>query len=147
MKKVYKWELHTDYEFYAPFDFGVERQYHDEKGRVWLTVDGNYCIIHKGYCWDGCSPKFKVGNKLIGVYDGKEIFHAKMLDRDQQLKYASLVHDCFYQFYDSFSMTISKEKIDYLFYLDCKATGFELSCLYYQAVKHLGTKYTDGRVK
>jgi len=143
-KPVYKWTLDADFVFYTPFDFGVERQYHDEKGRVWLTVSGARCTIHKGYSWDGCSPKFSLGGKLFGVWDGKVIDHSNKiytnviqanLDTDQALKYASLIHDVLCQFSDMFPLEVTQKKIDKLFYKYCKMVEFRLSWIYYQAVR------------
>lgn len=136
-KPVYKWKLEENFEFYAPFDFGIERQYHDEKGRVWLTVNGKHCTIHKGYSWDGCSPKWRVLGKIVGVWDGSNIKHNFLdaLDYDQKLKYASLYHDVFCQFIDMFPETVSQKKIDDYFYVCCKAVKFKLSWVYYQAVR------------
>ena len=134
-KPVYKWKLCSDYEFRPQFDISFDREYHDEKGRVWLTVADGVCTIHKGYSWDGCSPKYEIFGKVFGVWDGKEIFHQEVFDRDQQLKYASLIHDVFCQFFDSMPDEVTRKKIDESFYLDCNRVNFKLSWLYYQAVR------------
>lgn len=141
MKKHYKWTLDQDYCFWAPFDFGVQREYHDHQGRVWLTIDGNFCIIHKGYSWDGCSPKIKTDLGIIGTWDGFVKNHwfqscgKQFSEQDQQLKYASLEHDAFCQFFNDLPNTVTQEEIDYDFYLNCKAVGFKLSWLYYIGVR------------
>lgn len=139
MKKFYKWTLEHDYEFYSGFDIGVARDYHDEQGRIWLTVDGSYCKIHKGYSWDGCSPKYKKNGIVFGTWDGKLYRHVgevvRRVDIDQQLKYASLMHDVFCQFFDMLPDNVTREKIDKKFYFDCKKVNFKLSWLYYQSVR------------
>ena len=51
--------------------------------------------MYEGYSWDGCTPKWKVGDKhVIGVWDGKITYEGK-----QQMYYPSLVHDILCQIY------------------------------------------------
>ena len=132
---VYKWTLEQDYRMVVPFYFEVDKTYYDENGNPWLTVTGNSCLIHKGYSWDGCSPKFKVFGKIVGVWDGLKMFHRNVLDVDQQLKYASLVHYVFCQFADDLPDDITQAMVDELFYDDCLAVDFKLAWVYYKAVR------------
>ncbi len=146
MKQAYKWTLKSDYSFYPnfpDFDFGCFREFKDKKGNVWLTVDGNRCTIHKGYSWDGCSPKWRVSgyfNKLIGVWDGFMMTHTMgiirtVYDYDQQLKYVSLEHDAFTQFTDEMPEHITQKLIDDWFLEGCERVNFILSKPYYWAVR------------
>ena len=53
---------------------------------------------HKGYAWDGCSPKFQILDLIFGTHDG-----AISENTGKAVTYyASMVHDVLYQFHDEF---------------------------------------------
>ncbi|HEV8400949.1 MAG TPA: hypothetical protein VGQ18_14045 [Gemmatimonadales bacterium] len=69
--------------------------FRDKDGTVRLLVETSGRItVMRGYCWNGCSPKFCVFDILIGTPDG--VVHART--GRPKAYYASLVHDALYQF-------------------------------------------------
>lgn len=67
---------------------------------VHLSAKG-ILTVYPDFTWDGCSPKYKIKNTFIGVWDGKEQFYPQHNETCQQLKYPSLVHDALCQLFHS----------------------------------------------
>lgn len=67
----------------------------DRRGKVRLIIEESGRItVTKGYCWNGCSPKFCFLDLLFGTPDGgvyEPTGRPKAYD-------ATLIHDVFYQF-------------------------------------------------
>ena len=95
--------------------------------------------IFKGYSWDGCTPKFKLFGKTIGTPDGK-IDEATGLPKTY---YASLVHDCLYQYSQWLPYYIKRRTIDNLFYKMLKKSGFSAARVYWVSVSVLGWLFWD----
>jgi len=85
-----------------------------ELDNEWLKIEKTGKIKIKGvnkngYAWDGCSPKFEVLDLLIGTPDG-----AVNLNTEKPYTYyASMFHDCLYQFKDS--VPVSRFQADMIF--------------------------------
>jgi len=100
----------------------------------WLSIDGFGDITVKGsnsdgYAWDGCSPKVNFLDLIIGTPDGR---------MDQRTKkpmtyYASMVHDCLYQYKGE--VPITRLEADRLFRDMLKSSGFMWWRVYYLAVR------------
>lgn len=99
----------------------------------WLEINRDGVLtIPAGYSWDGCTPKFKIFGRVIGVPDGP-----KDPETGQpQTYYASLVHDALYQFIGLHG--ISRADIDLIFLDMLTAAGFKQARLYYRAVQLFG---------
>ena len=94
-----------------------------------LYKDGTL-IINKGYSWDGCSPKFSLFHKIIGVYDGKKI------NGKQILYYPSLQHDITCQFKNELRANgVSHYDIDRNFLNSMIRLKFRFAFLYYFFVR------------
>jgi len=135
-----KWvfELEEDFEFdLTPFgyeDTGGPYDYLDSKGQCRLTihVDGR-AIIHKGYAWDGCTPKFQLFDILLGIPDG--VIHTQT--KRPKCYYASLVHDVLYQFLGC-DLPINRADADHLFLFYLSRDHFILRSIYFWAVRLFG---------
>jgi len=134
----WKFTLDKDYhikstflKFYRPYD------YYDQNGvlRLTLHIDGTI-TIYMTYSWDGCSPKFYLGNGVfIGIWDGP----VNRTTKKPELYYPSLVHDALCQFYyspgDKQHFPIAIKTIDKIFYKLMEKEGFIFANLYYNAVR------------
>lgn len=119
----------------------IGREYSNE----WISINKRGLItitpISTGYAWDGCSPKKDVLDLLIGTPDGKT-------DKDTNKPityYASLLHDCIYQFKDE--IDISRYEADQLFKLLLKNKNFFWSNVYYRCVRLFGGFYGNWKCK
>ena len=104
---------------------------------VKLTPDGMVIIKgthHRGYAWDGCSPKFKIKDIYIGVPEAVLNFGTGQ----SKTYYASLVHDVFYQFSKKVRSFIKRKQVDREFYAILKRDHFRFAPLYYFCVRMLG---------
>ncbi|OQX10879.1 MAG: hypothetical protein BWK73_19165 [Thiothrix lacustris] len=95
-----------------------------------LSPDG-VLTINAGYAWDGCSPKWRIGDVLIGTPDAAP-------DEDTGLSktyYASLVHDILCQFEAVLTPHLPRYHIDTEFYYRLITDKFGQAKLYYGAVR------------
>lgn len=111
------------------------RQFENEWLR--LELDGTITIKgtnRRGYAWDGCSPKLKIGDVYFGTSE------AVLNDDTRQSKtyYASMVHDVFYQFNKDVRSFVSCKEVDREFYNILKRDGFRLVKAYYYGVRTFG---------
>ena len=102
----------------------------DEDGT--LTVKGSN---YKGYAWDGCSPKLKIGDICpLGTPDAVLNFTTGQ----SKTYYASLVHDVFYQFSSQLKSFIKRREVDEEFYSILKRDNFRLAKFYFLGVHWFG---------
>lgn len=108
-------------------------KFHDENGNHWLTVgtDGSW-TIESGYAWDGCSPKFKIRDRIVGTWDG-------WIEAETKLpvnRVPSLLHDIGYQAVgkDGRLFPYTRLMVDKIFYYEMKKRKFLFSKPYYAAV-------------
>lgn len=105
----------------------------------WLMINvQGVLIVNRDYSWDGCSPKFKLFGKVIGIPDGP-------LDPSSRpvTWRASLFHDALCQFQDHPNMPFSREEIDAIFLRLAELDGFEHARLYHRAIRLLGGVYSQ----
>ncbi len=100
----------------------------------YLEISGKVLkfTIKAGYAWDGCSPKVKILNRIVGIPDG-------LIDADTMLPVthdSSLVHDILYQFLGKHSL--SRKEVDYTFYYLMKKAKFLPAPIYFLAVRLFG---------
>jgi hypothetical protein len=96
-----------------------------------MTIKGTY---HKGYSWDGCSPKMKFKDMFFGTPEA-------VLNHEtgrSKTYYASLVHDVFYQFSKKIKNLVRRKEADDEFYAILKRDGFRTAKLYHWGVRSLG---------
>ena len=105
----------------------------------WLRLDLDGTITIKGtnkrgYAWDGCSPKMKIGDIYFGT------FEAVLNDDTRQSRtyYASMIHDVFYQFNKDVRSFVSRKEIDLEFYNILKRDDFRFAKVYYYGVRAFG---------
>ena len=122
--RVYKYTLETEaYRVldWLPVDLNFESDF--------VKIENQTVTVKEGYSWDGCSPKFKIGNKIIGTPDGK----------NDECRFASLYHDVFYQYARELKKQgLIRLMVDYQFFLDLLLEEFRFSQLYYEAVRLFG---------
>ena len=113
----------------------TERQFKNE----WLQLDLDGTITVKGankrgYAWDGCSPKIKIGDIYFGTSE------AVLNDDTRQSKtyYASMIHDVFYQFNKDVRSFVSRKEVDREFYNILRRDGFRFATAYYYGVRAFG---------
>ena len=96
-----------------------------------ITVKG---ANKRGYSWDGCSPKYKLGDMYFGTPEGVLNYET----RQSRTYYASLIHDLFYQFSKDVSGIVKRKEADRELYAILKRDGFRMAAWYYCAVRSLG---------
>ena len=106
---------------------------------AWFRLDPDGTIIVKGthdrgYAWDGCSPKGKIGDLYIGTPEAVLNYDT----RQSKTYYASLVHDVFYQFNKEIRSLVRRKEIDREFYVILKRDGFRHARLYFWFVRAFG---------
>ena len=107
----------------------------DNTGKTRLSISKNGLVrVFKDYSWDGCSPKIKLGDMLIGTPEG-----AVNSETGYVYTYsASCLHDALYQFIKHPYMPFSRQQIDKIFKNRLDADGFKYSKIYYVAVRLFG---------
>lgn len=113
----------------------VDRSFENE----WFRLDSDGMIIVKGtyshgYSWDGCSPKWKIGDMYFGTPEAV----LNNVTRQSRTYYASLVHDIFYQFSSEVKNLVGRKEVDKEFYDILKRDDFRMAGLYYYAVRLFG---------
>jgi len=98
-----------------------------------VTIKG---INKKGYAWDGCSPKWRIG--IFDLYFGTPDALLSWKTGKSKTFYASLVHDVFYQFSPVVKSMICRKEIDREFYRILKRDQFALARIYYYFVRWFG---------
>jgi len=105
----------------------------------WFKLDRDGTIIikganKKGYSWDGCSPKFKIGDIYLGTLEAV----TNIETGKSKTYYASLIHDIFYQFSRDVKFFIKRIEVDREFYIILKKHKFRFASIYYRMVRLLG---------
>jgi hypothetical protein len=131
---VYIYTLNKNYFRFLPDKFKKELScvinFHDEKGRCWLELDGRGVLIRKGYATDGCTPKINLFGWIVGTPDGPI-----QKDGYPQTYWASLVHDVLTQFQHDKKMIYNRKEMDDIFYYMLKECNWPYAKLYYYAVR------------
>lgn len=65
----WRFVLEEDLRIRFPLDYWGEHRFHDQKGTLRVSTSGNVWTIHKGYAWDGCSPKIFLFGRHLGTPD------------------------------------------------------------------------------
>ncbi len=100
------------------------------------TLSSAGIVIQEGFAYDGCTPKFKLGKRIVGVWDGFYIQHEDEGEIYQACKYASLVHDFLYQIKQAnVDCSLTYSEIDNLFYQMLVEEDFGFAGLYFLAVR------------
>lgn len=127
IRDYWKWKLNEDYAFEDEYFEGIEADLE------WASIHNGELTIKAGYAWNGCSPKKKFFDLFyFGTSDG-------VIDVEtghQKAYYASLVHDCLYQY-----QLIERKHADRIFYKLLHEAEFAPAKLYYLAVKWFGRRW------
>lgn len=124
-KRVYKYKTTRNYSRYFEWldDNDVEL---NEK---WLTVKNGIATVKPRYAHDGCTPKFKIGGKIYGVWDGA----------NDEARFPSMWHDVFTQYNkDLTKQGITRKEVDLQFREDLIEYKHLLPNLYYIGVRAFG---------
>jgi len=105
----------------------------------WFRLDPDGLIIvrgtnKRGYSWDGCSPKWKLG----GMYFGTPEAVLNNTTLQSRTYYSSLIHDLFYQYSSDVKDIVTRKEVDDTFYALLKRDGFEMAPYYHRAVRMFG---------
>lgn len=95
-----------------------------------IEIDGTQLT---GYAWDGCSPKFQLGDLIFGTPDGVIGLNSK-----PKTYYASMAHDILYQFRDQLVGKVTRHQADTIFLEQMKKQNFLLANVYYRGVRMFG---------
>jgi hypothetical protein len=104
-----------------------ETVYFKHLGRVWMTFKGYVAKIFKGYSWNGNSPKIHI--PIFGWVGTPD--HPKT-------RLASVTHDAYCQFEDTYHMPLNRKEIDAVFYDIMKLTNYLFRGLFHGAVRTFG---------
>jgi hypothetical protein len=114
------------------YDINVAIDFQNE----WLLIRNGIAVVKgsykKGYAWNGCSPKFNIWDLTFGTPDGR----TDMKTEKSITYYASMIHDCLYQF--GKEMGLKRVIADNLLKTELKKAGFKLWFVYWFAVRLLG---------
>jgi hypothetical protein len=128
------YKLDKDYTYQSDYQWDHDMEFVDANGkpRMRLSRDGQITVL-KGYCWDGCTPKFCVMDILIGTPEGA------VLEQTGKPKTwdASLVHDALCQFLPA-DLPLSQHEVDLIMLDLLKLREFSLSGVYYFFVRAFG---------
>ena len=123
---IYLFTIQQDY--HHSFDCLIGVSFSNE----WVTITPDGMLtIRKGYSWDGCSPKFKIFGKIIGIPDGP-----MQPDGYAQTAWASLCHDALCQF--KHDIPITKAQSLCVFDTMLRECGWWARKIYTFAVNHFG---------
>jgi len=130
--RVYVYCIKEDYPYKSSI---TGRTFENEWFR--LSPDGTITVKgtnKRGYAWDGCSPKMKIGDIYFGTSE------AVLNDDMRQAKtyYASMIHDVFYQFNKDVKSLVSRKEVDREFYNILRRDGFRFAKAYYYGVRAFG---------
>lgn len=110
-------------EFLCPFmPRGQRIKFKDTSGNIWMEMTRKSIIVHKGYAWDGCTPK-----RWFGIWWGTPDFPETIV--------ASLIHDVLLQFSKTDHFPLSKYEIDNIFKEILRRNRFSFRSLYYFGVR------------
>lgn len=137
--RVWKFRLEERFE-HATF-FGLPRDYvlQDGQGNIIAGINTEGRVFAEaGFCWNGCDPKIRLGDIIIGTPDGA--IHERT--GKPKTYYASLTHDILCQLikqYPDFPMT--RAQADEQFKDRLIHDDFRQWQLYYHVVRWLGRPY------
>lgn len=125
----YKFTLTEDVTLFLPISLpGFKNE--------WVHISGNKITVKKGYSWDGCTPKLRIGDLgYIGTPDGT----LNMETGYPVTYYCSLVHDVLYQWKSEHN--VSRLEADIVFLLMLKEIDFSKAEIYYIFVRIFGWLY------
>ncbi|WP_287601177.1 hypothetical protein [Thiothrix sp.] len=134
---VWKYRLDADYSIQLPVTLNIPNGsshilLRDASGvvRASLASDGTLRVL-AGYAWDGCSPKWRIGDILIGTPDAAPDEKTGL----PKTYYASLIHDVLCQFEIQLKGILTRLEIDRIFLWKLIADGFAQARIYYIAVR------------
>ena len=131
---VWRYRLAEDYALESPHLAGISFC------SDWLLIDDGRMLIRAGYAWDGCSPKWYVAGRAIGVPDGPI-----QADGYPQTAWASLVHDALCQF--KHLVPVTKRQAVALFDEMLRAANWRWRSVYVAAVDLFGPQRYAGDLK
>ena len=133
---VAKWlyRLPANFTWTSPFALDADYAFADSRGRVRLVLERNGAItVTRGYTWNGCSPKFRILDLLVGTPEG--VVNARTGQR--KTYFASLVHDALYQFLAN-GLPLTRRQADLAFLFLMRESGFRLAPVYWLFVRAFG---------
>ncbi len=117
----YRFETLCDISFKSSeliLPIGNKIVYRDKHGNPLLTLKAYEMIVHKGYQWDGCTPKYCI----FGLWFGAPDFKATI--------FASLAHDALLQFHKKDDFPLSRRDCDDIFKAILRKEDFVFTSLY-----------------
>jgi hypothetical protein len=130
MSKVYKYTLDVDYVYENILPGIDDGKYIISRDGLSIIIKDGTVTVKAGYSWDGCSPKIKIGSKIIGTPDG----------RYDETKRASCIHDALYQIHRSVRK-LKRITVDKIFRDELLKANWKLTKVYYDTVRALGGLY------
>jgi hypothetical protein len=124
---VWKYRLEEEYRYQLP----IRPEHGLLLGGVASITESGLLIVSAGYAWDGCSPKWRIGDVLLGTPDAAP----DDVNGLPKTYYASLVHDVLCQFERELSHVVTRREIDMIFRRKMQEDGFGQAALYYGAVR------------
>ncbi|MEP1033489.1 DUF1353 domain-containing protein [Ekhidna sp.] len=149
-KKLWKFVHHDDFKYQT--DVLLGRKFVGK----WLKIDPDGTITvhgsqdnHRGYAWDGCTPKFNFLQITWGNFDGQLHEHTYQLPRKDKFKprtyYASMIHDILYQY--KRCVPVTRKEADRIFYNQLKEAKWIWVGMYWLGVRLFGWIYSGWKYK
>lgn len=132
---MYLYTLSDDYQYATGKSIAKPVLFSDERGTAWLMIDEDGVMtIAAGYSHDGCSPKYVIRGRVVGIPDGKVCPFCQL----PETYYASLVHDVLCQFAEHPDMPWPRAEIDEIFHDVMRRDKFKWAGQYNWGVVNLG---------
>ena len=142
-KNSVKWLYRTEQPFTweSGLPIATDQYFKDSSGvvRLVLEVGGRITVLPR-YAWNGCSPKLRFLDVVVGTPDGVVY---KGTGRPKTY-YASMVHDALYQFMGADS-PVSRRDADRCFLLLMGESEFLWRWVYWSAVRVAGRLVWHGK--
>jgi len=131
MEKLKRWTKQTKiYRTEEDFYLATYTEGFTKRNKFVRLNKQGFLTIKKGYCWNGCSPKWSLFSMIFGTPEG-------VIGEDGRpiTWIASLIHDALYQ------LKVGKRKdADLIFLRTLQVESFKPARLYYLAVRIFGGK-------
>lgn len=142
-KNSVKWLYRTEQPFAweSGLPIGTDQYFKDRSGAVRLVLEaGGRITVLPGYAWNGCSPKLRFFDLVVGTPDG--VVYRRT--RRPKTYYASMVHDALYQFMGA-SSPVSRGEADRCFLRLMAESEFLWRRVYWLAVRIAGRLVWHGK--
>jgi len=133
---THKFYLEKDFSFNTNIPVGKDYSFGDGEGNEVMHISKEGIItVRKGFKWDGCSPKIRIGDiGYIGTPDGTLHYFEEQKTWKPKCYYGTCIHDPCYKF----KVPYSREQVDKFMLILFMRAGFSQAELYHSVVRKSG---------